>query len=254
MPRFTCFIPLSLTKGVPIDGSPVNPPYLEGIASTTSLDRDDERMSSKALSKMMEAFNTQSIAVFGNHEHSWENTLGYVSHSSLNENNLAVKIALEDPVKNDKVAKLLSKLEHGTPLGLSVGGDVKNSHDEKNKSLGKVVTVYDDVELYELSVVGIPSNRDASLSIARQIAKSLKEAIVHEELKACVENNECDVSKAWLECWSKDDPQAYFEKAMEGIGVNEDEVNAELAEHPWLTHEQAVQIVLDHQNKPKARA
>ena len=94
--------------------------------------------------------------------------------ADLINDHINVKIGLDDPQTNPKIPALLNKLKKGIKLGLSVGGKITASRDEFNKELNKKIKVIDGVKLYEISVVGIPSNADAFLSIPQAITKSAK--------------------------------------------------------------------------------
>ena len=147
---------------------------LLGIASTTSVDKDTEKMSEKALQEMERDIKELGVNLFENHEHKWENTLGVVHDAQLIDKQLKVKIKLDDPNTNPKIPVLLNKLARGIKLGLSVGGNVTSTKYEYDKSVGKRVKVIDGVKLYEISVVGIPSNSDSFLSLGEAISKSVK--------------------------------------------------------------------------------
>jgi HK97 family phage prohead protease len=160
---FNFYIPLQKQAG----------DWLSGVASTISVDRDSERMSEKALQDMQQQILSGGVNLFGNHEHGWENTLGIIKKAELNNNQLGIKIFLDNPKTNPKIEMLLEKLKRGINLGLSVGGAVTKERDEYNKEAGKKVKVIDGVRLYEISVVGIPSNADAFLSLPQAISKCL---------------------------------------------------------------------------------
>jgi len=147
---------------------------IEGIASTTSVDRDTERMSEKALKQMTDQFKTMKINLFSNHDHNWESTLGVIKDADLIDNKVKTRIKLENPEMNPKVKSLMSKMDTGIQLGLSVGGKVIDTFKEFNKVIGTHVNVIDSVKLFELSVVGLASNEDTTgtLSIPGAIAKS----------------------------------------------------------------------------------
>lgn len=147
---------------------------LTGIASTTSIDKDEERMSDEALQMMVNDIKTQGVNLFENHEHGWQNTLGVIKDADLINNQVAIKIDLDDALTNPKVPMLLNKLKKGIKLGLSVGGNVLSYKWEYAKEFGKKIKVLDKVKIYEVSVVGIPSNSDSFLSISQAIAKSAK--------------------------------------------------------------------------------
>lgn len=166
MSRFDVIIPLRKTG--------VNDNALTGIASTTSVDRDDERMSAEALSMMVADIKRTGVNLFGNHSHEWENTLGVIKDARVEGNQVVVDVTLDDASTNPKIPALLNKLNRGIMLGLSVGGNVTNFKWEYDKELGKKIKVLDKVHIYEVSVVGIPSNADSYLSMGAAIAKSAK--------------------------------------------------------------------------------
>lgn len=149
---------------------------LTGIASTVSVDRDDERMSSESLKMMVMDIKTAGVNLFGNHEHNWENTLGYIKDAELVDNKVQIKIDLDDPTTNPKIPMLLNKLKRGINLGLSVGGNVLSYKWDYDKTSNKKVKVLDRVKIYEVSVVGIPANPDSYLAIPSAIAKSIKKS------------------------------------------------------------------------------
>jgi len=152
-----------------------NSGMLTGIASTTGVDKDEERMSEDALKQMVKDIKTMGVNLFGNHEHNWENTLGVIKNAELINNEVAIEITLDDDKTNPKIPMLLNKLKRGIMLGLSVGGNVDSFKWEYNRELGKKIKVLDSVKIYEVSVVGIPSNSSSYLSIPMAIAKGYKE-------------------------------------------------------------------------------
>jgi HK97 family phage prohead protease len=147
---------------------------LTGIASTTSVDRDSEKMSIDALKRMAADIKTKGVNLFGNHEHNWENTLGVINDADIVDNQVQIRISLDNPDTNDKIPMLLNKLAAGIKLGLSVGGNVQGYSWEYDRTVGKKIKVLDDVSIYEVSVVGIPSNAESFLTIPQAIAKSAK--------------------------------------------------------------------------------
>lgn len=169
MQDFNFYIPLQKDFGTD--------DYLNGVASTVSIDRDGERMSDKALADMQRDIMSLGVNLFGNHEHSWENTLGVIKEASNSNNQLNVKVRLDDPSTNPKIPMLLNKLKRGIKLGLSIGGKTTAEKWEYSKELGKKVKVIDGVKLYEVSVVGIPSNSDSFISIPTAISKSIKKSL-----------------------------------------------------------------------------
>lgn len=151
-----------------------NSNQLTGIASANSVDRDDERMSDQALQMMVDDIKREGVNLFQDHSHKWDDTMGVIKDAQLDNGKVKVKIDLDDPVTNPKVPALLNKLKKGIKLGLSVGGNVTNFRWEYDKNLGKKIKVLDKVKLFEVSVVGIPSNADSYISLSQAITKSAK--------------------------------------------------------------------------------
>jgi HK97 family phage prohead protease len=147
---------------------------LLGIASTTSVDRDDERMSENALRMMVADIKRLGVNLFEDHEHGWQHTLGVIHDAELVNKQVQVKIRLDDATTNPKVPALLNKLKKGIRLGLSVGGKVTAEKWERVND--KRIKIIDGVKLYEVSVVGIPSNADSFVSIPQAIMKNMKKA------------------------------------------------------------------------------
>jgi HK97 family phage prohead protease len=136
--------------------------YISGYASDSSVDRDGDRMSPKALKSMQEAI-TAGMNLFTDHNHGIWDTIGLITKAENRGGYLWLEARLENPEINPKSAALLHKMEIGEKVGLSIGGDMVGSHWEEDKALGKKVRVIDDVKLYEVSVVGLPSNANAYL-------------------------------------------------------------------------------------------
>lgn len=134
--------------------------YLEGYASDTSLDRDGDRMSISALKAMNKAIE-EGMNLFLDHKHELMNTLGVILKSELRGDRLWIQARLEDPDINPLVKQIIHKMDIGERVGLSIGGDMLAHHDEFNNTIGKSVRVIDDVALYEISAVGLPSNAGA---------------------------------------------------------------------------------------------
>lgn len=149
---------------------------LQGIASATTVDRDEERMSLNALKNMVRDIKIQGVNLFQDHKHDWKDTLGFVKNAELTaDEKVSIDINLDDPTTNAYIPMLLNKLKRGIRLGLSVGGNVISKKYEYDPVLKKKITILDDVKVYEVSVVGIASNADSYLNIPQSIAKSYRE-------------------------------------------------------------------------------
>ena len=147
---------------------------IKGIASTTATDRDNEIVSQTCLKGMENQINNKKLPIFSNHNHDWENMLGYTNTAKANEKELEIEILTDYIETNPKVMQLIGKVEGSMPIGLSIGGKVKTSHDFKK---GSDLRILDEVELYETSIVGIGANPDAFLSLPDQIVKSMTKKV-----------------------------------------------------------------------------
>ena len=147
---------------------------IKGIASTTTTDRDNEIVSQTCLKGMENQINNKKLPIFGNHNHDWENMIAFTNIASSDEKQLEMEILTAYAETHPKVLQLIGDLDAGLPLGLSIGGKVKNSHDFKK---GSDLRILDEVELYETSIVGIGANPDAFLSLPDQIVKSMTKTV-----------------------------------------------------------------------------
>ena len=156
--------------------------YLEGYASDMSLDRDGDRMSMNALKSMLKNIG-DGMNLFLDHEHNLSNTIGIIMKGEIRGDRLWVQARLEDPVVNPNVRSLLNKMETGVKVGLSIGGDMLKHHFEEDHGLNKRVRVIDDVALYEISAVGLPSNEGDFVYGSVFKRKRITEAVYKHQLR-----------------------------------------------------------------------
>jgi hypothetical protein len=147
---------------------------IEGVASTTNIDHDKERMSKEALKAMESAINKEGVPLRVEHQKEGEAVIGRVFKAWVDDRNqLHMKARLD---KSHPVSSILHhSIKNGVKMGLSVGGLVKHAVKEFSESLGGMVKTFYDVALQEVSVTPRPSNYDSWL-IAKSIAKDEKEA------------------------------------------------------------------------------
>ncbi len=145
------------------------------ISSTTE-DRDGDEFSSAGLESLLAALKTGKIPYFLDHGFTDTGVRNYGALDMIGawvngevEGNVLYGTAFIEP-GNWRGEELARKLEMGMPIGHSVGfGDIKG-RDKPNGG-----TVFDEVSLWEVSAVGIPSNPDAVNSAAVQaVVKSLR--------------------------------------------------------------------------------
>ncbi len=184
---------------------------LEGVASTSNIDHDNERMSKEALHAMANVINEKSVPLRVEHSKSENAIIGSVFKAWIDDRNqLHIRARLD---KSHPVSSILhsSMMENGKKMGFSVGGLVKRAVKEFSDSVGKLVKTFYDVELKEVSVTPRPANYDSwciSKSIATteaEIEKSRGTAFYDEFLSA---NPQLDYLQAFAksvpdEAWRK---------------------------------------------------
>lgn len=163
--------------------------FVEGIASTTSIDATGERMSTEAIAKM--AARLVGKPLRSEHGKGWDDKLGEIVKADIiqdksNRPALWIKARLFD--WSSKARDLFSLLTDGvTKMGLSVAGVIKPGGiiKEFSDAIGKFVPTYHDVEPTEVSVTDHPANLD---TWAVAVAKSLNLDTVEEYNKERYEN------------------------------------------------------------------
>jgi HK97 family phage prohead protease len=142
--------------------------FLEGYCATTDLDRQDEIILTTALEKALEDVR-QNRTVFYEHK-SDQFPIGKVVDTKIVQENGSSKLYVK--VYISKTAETVRTLiEEGILNKFSIGGKVLKY--KKANIAGKDVTEIEDMELYEVSVVGLPANLNADV-IGFEIKKSLE--------------------------------------------------------------------------------
>jgi HK97 family phage prohead protease len=172
--KFAFFVPFEKSK----DEENV---YFGGIASTTDVDRDGDMISEKALIKGADGLMKNST-VFFNHKHD-QLAVGKVTKAWHEGGKLMVKFT---PSKAEGVRDIITQINEGILKSLSIGGKVLKAGNQWHDVLKKDVRVIEDIELYEVSVVGLPANPHASLMA--NIAKAFGKTVVPDAEKEGGEN------------------------------------------------------------------
>ena len=135
---------------------------VEGLATTTNVDHDGERMAPEAVKAMEASINDRGVPLLSEHDKGWDSCLGKVFEARVDERNqLHIKAELDKD--NSKAIDLYRILKRGRQLGLSIAGTVKRAALEMAEGLGKKVKTFYDVALNEVSVTSRPSNFDTWL-------------------------------------------------------------------------------------------
>ena len=141
---------------------------VEGLASTTNVDHDAERMAPEALDAMVDCINKGEVQLRSEHSKDWDGLLGGVTKGWIDDRG-QFHIKAELNKDSSKAIDLYKALKKGAQLGLSIAGVVKRAGLEMVESLGKKVKTFYDVLLKEVSVTNRPSNFDTWL-----VAKGIK--------------------------------------------------------------------------------
>lgn len=184
---------------------------LEGIASTTNIDHDKERMSKDALRAMEAEINKNGVPLRVEHQKDGEAIIGKVFKAWVDERGqLYVRARLD---KSHPVSPILHhSMKNGVKMGLSVGGIVKRAVKEFSESAGGLIKTFYDVMLQEVSVTPRPANYDSWL-VAKSIAKDKVEAENYSENEALrreflFENSQLD----YLQAFAKSIPDKAWHK------------------------------------------
>jgi len=198
-----------IEKAVPLEEG--DELILEGIASTTNVDHDKERMSKDALRAMESAINKDGVPLRVEHQKDSNAIIGQVFKAWVDERNqLHVRARLD---KNHPVSPVLHhSMKNGVKMGLSVGGVVKRAMKEFVESVGGLVKTFYDVALQEVSVTPRPANYDSWL-VAKSIAKDSKDAEQYSESMGLrreflLENSQLD----YLQAFAKSVPDKAWRK------------------------------------------
>ncbi len=192
---------------------------IEGVASSTNVDHDQERMAKPALIRMAKIINEQSVPLRVAHQKTDDAIIGRVCEAHIDDRNqLRIKAMLD---KTKPAAMILyDSLKAGAQLGLSVGGEVKDAIRELVESKGKMIKTFYDVMLREVSVTPRPSNYDSWLIAKNYTGTPLEEDIY----KSCYneflfENPQMD----YLQTFEKSIPKNAWQSEKQRVEDNNEQ-------------------------------
>jgi len=149
---FKIFAPFDIYKSVDEEGEV----DYHGVASSTSIDRDGERMSNEVLHKAASQLVGQPV--FFNHKH---NELGVGKITKAWVEGEFLKISMR-PTKAAAQQDVVMQIEEGILKAFSIGGKSLKTEVAVDTS-GRDYKIIKDADFYEVSVVGIPANPDAQI-------------------------------------------------------------------------------------------
>jgi HK97 family phage prohead protease len=227
------------------------------ISSTTE-DRDGDEFSLAGLESMLTGLKSGKVPLYLDHGFRESGARLYGALDMLGawidgeiEGSTLYGAAFLDP-DNWLADELARKIEAGLPVGFSVGFGITKSRSKDNGGL-----IFDEVSLWEVSAVGIPSNPDAVNSAAVQaVVKSLriKAGLEQEDMKRKTrEGEEPDEEEEQEEKQQPCDDEEEEQKAPEGEEPDEEEEDEEEEKsYEVLDEAQIRQIVADEIGKALA--
>lgn len=223
------------------------------ISSTTE-DRDGDEFSLAGLESMLAGLKSGKIPLYLDHGFRESGARLYGALDMLGawidgeiEGSTLYGTAFLEP-DNWPAMELARKIEAGLPMGFSVGFGIVKSRSKDNGGL-----IFDEVSLWEVSAVGIPSNPDAVNSAAVQaVVKSLriKAGLETDEMKRKTKETEEEPKEEEQEEEKQPESCEEEEKAQEEEPTEEDE--EEEKSYEVLDEAQIRQIVADEMQKQLA--
>ena len=223
------------------------------ISSTTE-DRDGDEFSLAGLESMLAGLKSGKVPLYLDHGFRESGARLYGALDMLGawidgeiEGSTLYGTAFLEP-DNWPAMELARKIEAGLPMGFSVGFGITKSRSKDNGGL-----IFDEVSLWEVSAVGIPSNPDAVNSAAVQaVVKSLriKAGLETDEMKRKTKETEEEPKEEEQEEEKQPESCEEEEKAQEEEPTEEDE--EEEKSYEVLDEAQIRQIVADEMQKQLA--
>jgi HK97 family phage prohead protease len=148
---------------------------IRGIASTGNTDRMNEVVDQNSLKESIKSFTTKTLFYM----HSWDSAIGTVLGLSPGDNELAVEARVGKDFSFPYGLNVLDvndvrkQIEDGVLRAFSIGFQANRKQkltEEGEKDGPAVLEVYD---LLELSVVGIPANKDCVFDMAKSFGGTM---------------------------------------------------------------------------------
>lgn len=143
----------------------------EGVAASTSLDRQHERMTPEAIAKM-EAYT--NLDLLPSHRAGALSELGQIEKCWVDNDQFRISGALDGT--SGEARRLYEKLRAGKSYGLSVGGRVLKAHWDYDEEAGRKVKYIDDVALDHIALCR-PSQAANPDTYLTALAKAADEVI-----------------------------------------------------------------------------
>jgi hypothetical protein len=145
--------------------------WVEGVASSTCVDRQSERMSQAAIERMS---LSSGLRLMPSHRAAPSRGLGVIEECWVDDSEFRVRGRLD--AGSPDARRLYERLRRGRRYGLSVGGRVRAAHWEHDPSAERSVRVIDDVALDHIALCrpSEAANPSTYLSVMGQAAGALE--------------------------------------------------------------------------------
>lgn len=181
--EFKIYSPITKSNELNEDGTLT----LEGIASTTSIDLDNDMVSQQAMESMKE--HATKLNIHANHN-TWDLFEGVIGHITevLESDDKTLKIKFV--ILEKYAADIKAMLDLGIKLGLSIGG-APTSWKEQETPNGRFVWIIEDIILFEISLTALPANWDTfnTVTTSKGLVKSKCFAGACHEIMKIKKNN-----------------------------------------------------------------
>jgi len=177
--EFSTFIPLS--KSATKEGTLEIDSYLaksddgkkyriQGVASDTSEDTDEERITENFISAMKKQVIGLPLKVGSHFGQDLDSTVGVITGKGGTSDKLYIEGELQPPEDNINTKKIMDKMKIGIKYGFSIFGKVTRLYREVDKKTGKEMIHLDDGVLSHILITDQPANKN---TFAQGIFKSL---------------------------------------------------------------------------------
>lgn len=146
---------------------------IEGFASTGEIDRDQDIVAPEAFAKALDLYMENPICCY---MHNWADPIGVISYAKVvpaGQNQSVGRKTVSAPTGglfvraaiSNTVPRIRQLIEEGVLKAFSIGFMIKDAQYDEARDV-RVIT---DLELYEISVVTIPSNRRSLFSVSKAL-------------------------------------------------------------------------------------
>lgn len=148
---------------------------IEGIASTTNKDLTGDVVLPSAIQSMKQQLTTTTKNLHGDHKYGLDGILGVIREVVETDDD---KLVIRAAIRKTYAPAIKEMLDLGVNLGLSIGGNVKEYNPIRDGWEIK------DIELFEISLTGMPANWDTYGTITTTSKNNVNGGVVESKCLA----------------------------------------------------------------------